>query len=147
MIFPAGTLKSVNSLFGIERDQRVIIKFLWNEGADACQIAARLQAQLAEHAYQIRTIQFLITEIRRGRQELHDEIRSGKPLLDDLDGKLLVIFDKSPFESTRSTSTAERTLVAHSAACNNSNMALAYSFRFSVNHLSIDAESNANETI
>jgi hypothetical protein len=26
-------------------------------------------------------------------------------------------------------------------------MALAYSFRFSVNHLSIDAESNANETI
>jgi hypothetical protein len=42
----------------MDHDQRVIIKFLWNEGANACQIAAKLQAQIAEHAYQLRTIQF-----------------------------------------------------------------------------------------
>jgi hypothetical protein len=37
----------------MEYDQRVIIKFVWNEGSDASQIAARLQAQFAEHAYQL----------------------------------------------------------------------------------------------
>jgi hypothetical protein len=112
MIFSVWTLKSVNGLFGMEYDQRVIIKFLWNEGADAGQIAARLQAQFAEHAYQLRTVQFWITEIRRGRQDLHDEIRSRRPPLDDLDGKILAILDKSPFESAHSI--AERLLIAHS---------------------------------
>jgi hypothetical protein len=43
MIFPVWILKSVDDPFGIEYDQRVIIKFLWNERADARQIAARLQ--------------------------------------------------------------------------------------------------------
>jgi acetyl/propionyl-CoA carboxylase alpha subunit len=43
--------------------QRVIIKFLWNEKANARQIAARLQKQLTKHAYQLRTVQFWITEI------------------------------------------------------------------------------------
>jgi hypothetical protein len=38
----------------MEHDQRVIIKFLWNEAADASQIAARLQAQFAEHIYQFK---------------------------------------------------------------------------------------------
>jgi hypothetical protein len=47
----------------MEYDQRVIIKFLWNEGADAHQIAARLQVQFVEHAYQFRTVQFWMTEI------------------------------------------------------------------------------------
>jgi hypothetical protein len=53
MIFPVWTLKFVNDPFWIEYDQRVIIKFLWNERADTRQIAARLQAQFVEHAYQL----------------------------------------------------------------------------------------------
>jgi hypothetical protein len=50
MIFPVCTLKSVKSAFGVEQDERVIIKFLWNERTDARQIASRLQAQFVEHA-------------------------------------------------------------------------------------------------
>jgi hypothetical protein len=58
-------------------------------------------------------VQFWSTEIQRGRQDLHDEICSGRALPDDFDGKVLAIFDKSLFESAHSI--AERLLVAHSA--------------------------------
>jgi hypothetical protein len=99
-------------MFGMEYDQRAIIKCLWNEKADACDIAARLQAQFAEHIYQLQMIQFGITEILLGRQDAHDEIHTGRSPLDDLDTKILAILDKFPFESTHST--AERLLIAHS---------------------------------
>jgi hypothetical protein len=69
-------------------------------------------AEHAKHAYQFQTVQFWITEIRRGRQDLRDEIRSGRPPLNDIDGKILTIFDKSPFQSAHSI--IERLLVAHS---------------------------------
>jgi hypothetical protein len=95
----------------MEYDQRVIIRFLWTEGIGASEIITRLQVQFGEHAYKLRTVQFWITEVRFGRQELHDEIRTGKHPLDDLDAKILVILDKSPFESTRSI--AERLCVDH----------------------------------
>jgi hypothetical protein len=49
MIFPVWTLESVDSPFGMEHDPRVIIKFLWNERADASQIVDRLQEQFAKH--------------------------------------------------------------------------------------------------
>jgi hypothetical protein len=47
----------------MECDQRVIIKFLLNEEADASDIADRLHAQFDEHAYKLRTVQFWITEV------------------------------------------------------------------------------------
>jgi hypothetical protein len=112
MIFPVWTLKYIQSTFGVEYDQRMIIKFLWNEKTNASKIATRLQAQFSEHAYQLRTVQFWITEIRRGHQDLYDEICSGRPTLDDLDGKIFDILDKSSFKSAHSI--AERLLVVHS---------------------------------
>jgi hypothetical protein len=96
----------------MDHDQRLIIKFLWNDGINASQNASRLQAQFTEYDYQLRTVQFSITEIQRGRQHLHDEIRSGRPLLDDLDGKILAILNKSRFESAYSIS--EILLLVHS---------------------------------
>jgi hypothetical protein len=113
MIFLVWTLKSVKSALGIEYDQRVIIKFLWNKRADARQIVARLQERFVKHSYRLRTVRFWIAEIWRGRQDLHDEIRSGRPSRDDLDRKSLAILDKSPFELSHSI--AERLLVVQSA--------------------------------
>jgi hypothetical protein len=98
--------------FMMEYDQRVIIRFLSTEGIGANKIAIRFQAQFDEHAYKLRTIQFWITEVRSGRQDLHDEIRTGRPSLDDLDAKIVAILDKSHFESARSI--AERLYVGHS---------------------------------
>jgi hypothetical protein len=86
----------------MEYDQRVIIQFLWNEGIDAHEITHRLQAQFRKHAYKFRTVQFWVTEVRLGRQDFHDEIRTGRHLLDDLDVKILAILDKYPFKSAHS---------------------------------------------
>jgi hypothetical protein len=96
----------------MEYDQKMITKFLLKEGADARNIAERLQAQFGENAYKLRTVQFRITEIWLGREDLHDEIYIGRLLLDDLDAKILAILDKSPFESADSISEALR--VTHS---------------------------------
>jgi hypothetical protein len=43
-----------------------------------------------------------ITEVRLGRQDFRDAIRTGKSPLHDLDVKILAILHKSPFESPRS---------------------------------------------
>jgi hypothetical protein len=86
----------------MECDQRVIIRFLWNEGIDAHEIVHRLQAQFDEYAYTLRTVQSWITEARLGRQDTHDKIHTGRFPLDDLDAKILARLDKSPFESARS---------------------------------------------
>jgi hypothetical protein len=94
----------------MEYDQRVIIKFLSNDGSDARAIADRFQARFVEHAYQLQTIRFWIAEARLGHQDLHDEMRTGRSPLDELDAKILVILDKYPFESAHSI--AETLLVA-----------------------------------
>jgi hypothetical protein len=79
----------------MECDQRVIIKFFWNGEIDARDIADRLQTQFDEHAYHLRMIRFWITEVRLGRQDLHDQIGIGRLPLDDLDAKIMEILDKS----------------------------------------------------
>jgi hypothetical protein len=72
------SLKDVPLAILMEYEQRLIIKFRFNKGADARQIAEKLRAQLHEDAYSLRTVQFWITELRRGQEDLHDEPRTGK---------------------------------------------------------------------
>jgi hypothetical protein len=72
------TLKDVTLAVLMEYEQRVIIKFLFNEGVDARQMAQKLRAQFYKDAYGLRTVQFCITELR-GREDLHDGVRTGRP--------------------------------------------------------------------
>jgi hypothetical protein len=51
-------VKDVTLAILIEYEQRVIVKFLFNEGADAGQIAERLRAQFHEDTCALRTVQF-----------------------------------------------------------------------------------------
>jgi hypothetical protein len=117
-------------MFRMEHDQKMIIKFLLNERSDARDIADRLQAQFGKHAYKLWIVQFWITKVWLGRQDLHDKIRTRRSLLDDLDdlddlndlnvlsslddldAKILAILDKSSFEWAPSISETLR--VAHS---------------------------------
>jgi hypothetical protein len=101
----------------MEYDQRVIIKFLLNEKANARDIVDRLQIQFGEHVYKLQMVQFWITDVWFGRQDLHDEICTERPPLDDLDAKIMAILDKSPFKSTHSITetlhTAHSTVLLH----------------------------------
>jgi hypothetical protein len=72
------TLKDVTLAILMEYEQHVIIKFLFNEGASARQIAERLRAQFHKDVYALRTVQFWITLVRRGRENVHDELRNEK---------------------------------------------------------------------
>jgi hypothetical protein len=57
-------LRDVAPAILMEYEQRLTIKFLFNEGADARQIAERVRAQFHEGAYVLRTVQFWITDLR-----------------------------------------------------------------------------------
>jgi transposase len=96
------TGKDVTLAILMEYGQRVIIKFLFNKGADARQIAEGLRAQFHEDACALRTLQFWITELRRGREDLHDEPRTGRPSVENLPTKIQELLDEKPFESARS---------------------------------------------
>jgi hypothetical protein len=92
------TLKDVTLAILMEYEQRVIIQFLFNKEADALQIAERLRTQFHEYAYALRTVQFCITELRRGREDLHDEPRTGSPSAKNLPNKIQELLNENPFE-------------------------------------------------
>jgi hypothetical protein len=104
-------LKHVRLFILMEYGQRVIIKFIVNDGLDAHQIAPKLAAQFGEDAYALRTVQFWIDEVRRAREDLHDAPRSGRPWEDDLAARIQSLLDENPFESA--CSMAETLHVSH----------------------------------
>jgi hypothetical protein len=106
------TLKGVENEIPMESDQRVIIKFLFNERHDANQILERLEAQFQEDAYSLRSVQFWIGEMKRGRKDLRDGQRSGRRPIDSLTAHIKVLLDENCFMSARSI--AETLQVSHS---------------------------------
>jgi hypothetical protein len=97
----------------MELEQKIIIKFPTNEGLEARQILAKLQAHCGSRAYALRTVRFWIGEVRRGREDLHDEHHPRRPLLDVLDTAILGIIGKSLFESAACL--AQTLKISHSA--------------------------------
>jgi hypothetical protein len=58
IISPSRAFKYVNGMFKTQCAQRVIVRFLRNEEADAQDLAQRCQSQFAQHVYALQTIQF-----------------------------------------------------------------------------------------
>jgi transposase len=86
----------------LQLEQRIIIKFLRKEGLATDQIVSKLQEHYHEHAYEDRTVRFWMTELERGREDLRDAPRTGRPPLEDIDDPILDLVNKYPFESVRS---------------------------------------------
>jgi hypothetical protein len=133
--FPFLDLKCVKGTFRMEYNQEMIIRFLWNGGIDVHEMISRFQAHLDQHNYELRTVWLWTAEVRFGHQDLNDEIRIGKLLLDDLDATILAIWDKSPFKSI--CSIAEALSIVYSAMLSHLHDSIDFrSFHFhSVPHL------------
>jgi transposase len=86
----------------MESEQRVMIKFLANNGLGADAIEEKLRAQFAEDAYSLRTVQGWIAEVKRGREDLYDEPRPGGPLARDLTRRIQEVLNHNRFESAPS---------------------------------------------
>jgi hypothetical protein len=86
----------------MEYDQRVIIRFLFNEKVSADEIQRRLTAQFGEDSYSIRSVRRWCQYLRQGRKDLHDEQRPGRPPLDNIDAKILALLTAYPFHSAYS---------------------------------------------
>jgi hypothetical protein len=62
--FPlARTRDEAQAPIRMEHEQRVIIKFLFNDGLNTRQIVKKLEAQFHEDAYSLHTVQFCIGEV------------------------------------------------------------------------------------
>jgi hypothetical protein len=65
--FPlARTICDASAPLRMEYEQRVIIKFLFNDELDPRQIVEELEAQFHEDAYSLCAVQFWIGKVRRG---------------------------------------------------------------------------------
>jgi hypothetical protein len=76
----------------MEYEQGVMIKFLADE------IEEKLRARLIEDASSLRMVQFWVAEVKRGREDIHDEPRPGQHPAADLMRKDQEVLDHSPFE-------------------------------------------------
>jgi transposase len=101
--FPlARTIHDAQAPFRMESEQRIIIEFLFNDGLDPRQIVEKLEAQFYEDVYSLRAVLFWIGEVRRGREDLHDEPQSGRPSEELSTAKIQELLNQNPFESARS---------------------------------------------
>jgi hypothetical protein len=63
----------------MECEQRIIICFLFQEGASSANIHSRLKAQFANASHSFRSTQHWCTAMSHGHDQLRDEDWSGRP--------------------------------------------------------------------
>jgi hypothetical protein len=76
-----------------------IIQFLYKEKVYPAQIHRRLAAQYGLEPYSLRSIQQWCQLFDCGRQNLHDDPRSGRPPINHLDAKILACLEREPLSS------------------------------------------------
>jgi hypothetical protein len=83
----------------VKLEQRIIIKFLWSEITDLVGIHSRLLWAFREDAYTLSSVYEWIKAFKTGRTSVLDEHRTGRPRLDHIDSKILLLFYKNQFHS------------------------------------------------
>jgi hypothetical protein len=92
-------------------EQRVIVKFLFNDGLDARQITEKLRLQFYKDAYSFDAVRFWIGEMRRVREGLHDRRWRGRWSHEHIAATIQQLLTENPFESARPT--AETLDISH----------------------------------
>jgi hypothetical protein len=81
----------------MERDQRIIVRFLCKERVSPEDIHARLEAQFGDATYSERSVGRWCQYVRQGGANLHYEVRSGRSPTDFLDIRILALPDEQTF--------------------------------------------------
>jgi hypothetical protein len=76
-------------------------------------IHACLEVQFGDATYSERSVRWWSQHVRQGREDLHDEVPSDRPLNDFLDIRILALLDEQPFNLVYSI--AEALCVSNSA--------------------------------
>jgi hypothetical protein len=87
-------------------EQRIIIQFLHKEKVHPIEIHRRLASRYGLETYSLRSVQHWCQLFSSGRQNLHDDPRSGIPPIDHLDAKIMVCLEGEPFSSACSLAKA-----------------------------------------
>jgi hypothetical protein len=83
----------------MEDSQRVIGWFLCRECVSSEDIHVRLEVHFGNAADSERSVRGWCQYVRQGREDLHDDVRSGRPPIDFLDIRILALLDEQPFHS------------------------------------------------
>jgi hypothetical protein len=87
-------------------EQRVIIQFLHKETIHPTQIHRRLAVQHGLEIYSLRSVQHWCQLFDCGRQNLHNNPRSGRPPINHPDTKIVACLEREPFASAYSLAEA-----------------------------------------
>jgi hypothetical protein len=102
----------------IKYDQRIIIPVLGKERVLPEDIHTRLKALFGDATDNEWSVRPWCQYARQGREDLHDEVRSGRPSIDFLDIQILALLDEQPFHSIYSVAEAlglsDSTILSHS---------------------------------
>jgi hypothetical protein len=101
-ISAAGTSKNANHSMNPKVEQRVIIKFLSNEGEDATEMHHRLLQAFHEDAYTLSSVYEWIQAFETRRTIVWDDYRAGRLRLDHIDSKILSLFQENESQSVQS---------------------------------------------
>jgi hypothetical protein len=96
----------------MEYDQIIIIRFLCKERVSSQDIHARLEVQFGDATDSEQSVRRCCRYVRKGRDDLRDEVGSGSPPIDFLDILTPALLDQQPFHSVYSI--AEVLGVSHS---------------------------------
>jgi DNA-binding transcriptional ArsR family regulator len=104
----------------MEYDQRVIIRLLCKERVPPEDIHARLEAQFGDATskeYSEWRVRRWCHYVRQAREDLHDEVRSGRPLIDFFDTKILALLDEqfcySAYSIAEALGVSHSTILSH----------------------------------
>jgi hypothetical protein len=96
-----GTLTDINHFMNAKLEQRVIMKFLWNEKRDAVEIHYRLSRAFQKDAYMLPSVHEWIRAFKTKHTGVLDKARAGRSRLDHLNSKIVLVFTEKKSHSVR----------------------------------------------